>query len=337
MALCWTVFAAAQQKGFVITGQVNMPDGVEAGLLVKGDETVSTHETGSAVVKDGRFTITGTVAHPAPATLTLNNMAIVGKNHWPTDSIKWAYLDMFISNDSIRLTPDLKIHGSKIQEDCNDMLASNINIDLGIEWNANVWKFIEKHPQSPVALYLGEGLLQRGYRLTNEQLDSLRTTITSTPSYPDGFNHFKKVLEEAKLTTVGSPLVDIELRDTLGNIRHLTDIVPKNRYVLVDFWASWCGICLAAMPKVAEMAEKYKDHFSVIGVSIDTKEDAWKKSMKKRPEPWQQYITSEKGYKQLTDVLHIGNGVPYYLVVTPEGKVLKSPGYVNDIENLISK
>lgn len=335
VALCLAATAFAQQKGYVIKGKVNMPDGVVAGLLIKGDGTVATEDVGDAVVKNGEFTITGSVKHPAPATLTLNNLALIEKNHWPMDSVHWEYLETFISNDNITLTPDLKFHGSSIQDDANDLLASGLNADMGLDWNSTVVQYIEKHPQSPVSLFLGEKLLQRGYRLTDAQLDSLSALITAVPSYPDGYANFKKVLDEARLTTIGKPLADIEVRDTLGNVLHLTDIVPKNRYVLVDFWASWCGICIAAMPKVKEMAEKYKDHFTVIGVSIDTKDEAWRKAMHRLNEPWQQYITTEKGFRQLTDVLHIGIGVPYYLVVTPEGKVLRSPGFVDEIEDMI--
>lgn len=337
IALCLAATAAAQQKGFVIKGKVNMADGVVAGLLIQSDGISPTQDIADTVVKDGEFVLRGKVDHPCPATLTLNNLALVEKNHWPMDSVRWEYLSTFLSNDDITLTPDLKFHGSSIQADAADMQARKINTAGGLGWDSNVWHFIEQHPQSPVSLYLAECLLRRGYRLTDVQLDSLARTITSVPSYPDGFAHFKKVLDEARLTTVGKPLVDIEVKDTLGNVRHLTDIVPKGRYVLVDFWASWCGICIAAMPKVKEFSEKYKDDFSVIGVSVDTKDDAWRKAMHRLNEPWPQYITTEKGFKQLTDVLHIGVGVPYYLLVTPDGKVLRSPGYVEEIEKVIAK
>jgi len=105
----------------------------------------------------------------------------------------------------------------------------------------------------------------------------------------------------------------------------------------VDFWASWCGICLAAMPEVKKLAEEYKGKFSVIGVSIDTKQEAWVKAMEKHPEPWPQYITTAQGYQDLFHKYQVGNGVPYYLMITPDGKVLGSPSGPAEVREILQK
>jgi thiol-disulfide isomerase/thioredoxin len=113
-------------------------------------------------------------------------------------------------------------------------------------------------------------------------------------------------------------------------------VVPRGKYVLIDFWASWCGMCLHAMPEVAEIAKDFNDIFCVIGVSIDTKDAAWRKAMEKHPEPWPQYITTKQGYQDLFDKYQVGNGVPYYLLVAPDGKVITSPEHPSDVREYLN-
>lgn len=149
---------------------------------------------------------------------------------------------------------------------------------------------------------------------------------------------FKQRIAYAKKTTRGGDLVDLELKDVNGKLCHLLDVVPKNnKYVLVDFWASWCGICIAAMPEIKKLVEEYKNKFEVIAVSIDTKEDAWRRAMEKHPEPWPQYLTSKNGYQDLFEKYQVGNGVPYYIILTPDGKVLNSPSNPVAIREILEK
>jgi thiol-disulfide isomerase/thioredoxin len=327
--LLGTLTCQAQEKGFIINGNINMPDSTNVGLVCHTDTSYSS-DLGETYLINGHFQLRGHLNHPQPGTLMTNNLKLVEKNHWPNDSIKWTYTDVFVSNDVITVSPDLKVTGGEIQRDFNELQS------VGGEMGDSIWEFIETHPQSVISLYLANNLLKRGYNLTEDQVSHLEHTlkdISSTDSIR--MKEYLQRLAYAKKTTKGAALVDLELKDMKGEICHLTDIVPKNRFVLVDFWASWCGICIAAMPEVKKIAEQYKTGFTVVGISIDTKESAWRNAMAKHPEPWKQYITTPSGYKDLFDKYQVGNGVPYYLMITPEGKVLCSPGRPNDIKDIL--
>lgn len=319
----------AQVREFVVKGDVNLPDEYSVGICCNTD-TAFAVEMANGIIKDGKFELRGHIGKALSGTLMTNNLDLVEKNHWPTDSIHWTYTELFLSADNINVDKDFHVTGGQIQQDFNAYKAMPATDDKD-------WKFIDQHPQSVISVYLANNLLKRGYNLTTEQVIHLEKTI-SVPTDPERMEEFKQRIAYAKKTTKGGELVDLELIDVNGKTCHLTDVVPKhNKYVLVDFWASWCGICIGAMPEIKQLADQYKDKFEVIAVSIDTKEDAWRKAMAKHPEPWHQYMTTKKGYQDLFDKYQVGNGVPYYIVLTPDGKVLNSPSNPDAVREILEK
>ena len=78
----------------------------------------------------------------------------------------------------------------------------------------------------------------------------------------------------------GRPFIDFQAPAPDGNIVKLSDFAGKGKYVLIDFWASWCGPCRAAMPELKELYAKYKDKgFEIVGVSLDSRKEAWLKGI----------------------------------------------------------
>lgn len=312
-----------------MNGTVNMPDGTEVALSCTTDSSVSV-ELATAIVRRGKFVLRGKIDRPYSGMLTTNNLKLVEKHKWPDDSIRWTYTDVYVANDAYTVGPDLTVMGGSVQSDFNDLQR------MGGAFGDSVWAFIARHPQSPVSVWLANGLLQRAYNLTNAQVSRLGTTITGCPLDPVGYARFTRSLAAARLTTIGSPLTSLELHDVDGALHQLTDVVPRNgRYTLLDFWASWCGICLYSMPQIKTLGAQYADVLNVLGISIDTKAEAWRKGMEKHPAPWPQYCTTPSGYRDLTDKFQIGNGVPYYLLVAPDGRVVGSPDGPDDAERML--
>lgn len=335
--LLGSLTATAQEKGFLIQGTVPLPDGYSVGIVCRSDTSFSV-EMANGYIHDGRFTLTGHMEQPQPGTLMTNNLELVEKNHWPQDSIRWTYSDIFLSPGQLTVTqtgfdaegaPLLQLSGTPIQSDFSDLQR------MGGANGDSIWQFIDCHPQSVVSIWLGTQLLERAYRLTADQLAHLEATVQNNPADPKRFAKFQQQVAAYKTTVKNAPLTDLELKDTLGTICHLTEVVPQGQYVLIDFWASWCGICLYSMPDVAKLVADFPDRLRVVGVSIDTDDGAWHRAMKKHPEPWPQYCTTPQGYKDLFSKYQVGNGVPYYLLLSPEGKVVLSPERPDDVRDYL--
>lgn len=330
VSMIWaSLSASAQSMGFVFNGQINMPDGTEVSLICQTD-TAQSVEVSKTIVRRGKFRLTGHIDRPRAGVLTTNNMALVDRHHWPTDSIRWTYTDVYVFNDVYTVSPSFEVKGGSVQSDFIDLQR------MGGAQGDSVWTFIDRHPASPVSVWLASQLLRRAYRLTAEQVEHLASTIQPNTLDSEGYRQFTVQLASARHTAIGFPLVSIDLERADGSPTRLTEVVPINgKYTLLDFWASWCGICLHSIPDVKALAEHYADRLNVVGISIDTKADAWQKSMTRHPASWPQYRTTPSGYRDLIDKLQVGNGVPYYLLVSPDGKVVGAPEGPADAERML--
>lgn len=332
LLLLGTTSVVAQQQ-FTVSGRVALPDGYTAGIVVNTDTAFAVSVGNETEIRDGRFTITGVISQPQPGTLMTNNLKLVERNHWPEDSIRWTYDDIFLSPGELTFTLEDKLTGTAIQTDYNEWLRGGTD--------ASPWQFIETHPQSVVSVWLANGMMKRAYNLTAEEVALLERTVRENPADTARYTQFLRQLEAAKKTVKNMPVTNLELVDTNGQTCQLTEVVADvqqkhpGSYVLLDFWASWCGICIHSMPDVAQLVEDFGDRLCVVAVSIDTKPLAWKRAMDKHPHDWPQYCTSQRGYQDLFDKYQVGNGVPYYLLVSPEGRVLFSPERPDDVREVL--
>lgn len=128
-------------------------------------------------------------------------------------------------------------------------------------------------------------------------------------------------LDPNKIGTLeGNTAPAFTLKTVEGKEVSLSDF--KGKYVLLDFWASWCGPCRNEIPNVKKAYEKYKDKgFEVIGVSLDDKKDKWLKALEEEQTTWVN-VHAVGGFKNKVATDYNIHGIPYILLIDKEGRVL---------------
>ncbi len=191
-----------------------------------------------------------------------------------------------------------KLYETKMDSLCTTFFNANKNNALGtfVLWN---WSNILE-PDELDSLYAQAGDIVRKFKI-------LQNIINTNA--------------KAKQTVAGMPFVDftIENGNKDGSKVSLSDYVGKGKYVLVDFWASWCGPCMAEIPVIAEVYNKYKgDKFEVLGVAVWDKREETLKSIESRNVAWPQILDAGRIPTELYGI----SGIPHIILFAPDGTII---------------
>lgn len=138
----------------------------------------------------------------------------------------------------------------------------------------------------------------------------------------DAYNARMEELDAIKNGLIGKKFIDLEEPDVDGNMHKLSEYVGQGQWVLIDFWASWCGPCRREMPNVVEAYGKYHGKgLEIVGLSFDNDKDAWVKAISEWEMPWK-HLSDLKGWETVASDTYGVKAIPSSLLVDPEGTVV---------------
>ncbi|UYQ92508.1 AhpC/TSA family protein [Chitinophaga horti] len=335
LLLATTAAYAQKQPGFVLNGEVK---GMSAGKLYISHTEAKKQVNDSVMVKDGKFTYKGTNAgemyylNVAGTRRGYSFFSDKGVLSLKTDT---TFKDVTFTgsryNTHLRewfdawnsITPKAGGYykrldaANKVKDTAAIAEVRGLFDDLQRELDTAVFTLVRKYPASPVAPWV---IIDRYINYpAPEKVDLLLPKLK-----PEALNsvYGKEITEIRKIaakTGIGAK-PEFALADTAGNIVKLSSY--RGKYVLVDFWASWCGPCRKENPNVVTAFNKYHDKgFEVLGVTLDTKKDAWLAAIAKDGLAWS-HVGDLKGWKSDIVEEYGIRAVPTNFLLDPSGKVI---------------
>ena len=118
--------------------------------------------------------------------------------------------------------------------------------------------------------------------------------------------------------TIGTQVPELGLKDLDGKVLEFKSLHGK--YVVLDFWGSWCTWCIKGFPKLKEYYAKYRDRLEIVGIDCNDTPEKWRAAVEKHKVPWL-HVRSDDG---IAEAKFRVKGYPYKVLISPEGVVLKA-------------
>lgn len=345
--------AFAQNNSYLLKGKIGALNAPAKAYLMyrEGDKM----KFDSTEIKNGEFEFKGSVIVPTEAYIRINHD---GTPDNPIYKPKYDILAFMIENQTIQINGKdsitrAKVTGSVLNDE-NSLVTAQMRPliekynGLDAEYKAqpaekqNSKEYIDElekraadltkaildlklgyasaHPNSYLSIMLINSTLKDGFDAigTEKIYNTLSSDIKKTPLAE---SVIKRILE-VKRTQVGIDAPEFTQKDVNGKPVKLSDF--KGKYVLVDFWASWCAPCRRENPNVRDAYDKYKSKgFEILGVSLD-KEDAraaWLKAIADDKLTWTQ-VSDLKGWSNEAAVLYSVKAIPTNFLIDPQGKII---------------
>lgn len=340
------LLAQKKDNTFSITGSVK---GLGDGKVYISHYLKDQNVLDSTEMKDGKFVLTGSTPGPyfhfirfeklpggvglfvenKPMTLeldtTFKDVRITGS---ATQPLYKEFTDIFAYIHKKAGIPNRKFQEfSRTKDSAIYHEAKKEWDEVGLEADSLFTDFVKRYPASPVAAFV---IQDRFINYTNpikiEECYALLKPEALNSTYGRQVTEYRKIQQRTAIGTKPT----FTLADTTGKKVSLRNF--RGQYVLVDFWASWCGPCRKENPNIIKAYEKYHDKgFEVVAISLDDKRAPWIKAIHTDKLPWK-HLSDLKGWKSDLAIEYGIRSIPASFLVDKEGKIIAKNLRGKDLE-----
>lgn len=307
----------------------------------------------SAMASEGNFQFTGTIESPYQCYLDLGDKGFY-------IFLENSKIDIHGNIDSLR---EVSISGSVAQDEYDQYLAAmeeintrlddlysqkrearkakdeaktkklNVLIEEAEDFEKqNIMQYILDHGNSIIAPHLTR---RNSYLWELDELEKLVNSINRSFDNTIYMAELRDRIEILRKVAIGKPAVDFTMNDTSENPVALSSF--KGKYLLVDFWASWCSPCREENPNVVACYNKFKDkNFEVLGVSLDQDRERWIQAIHDDHLTWTQ-VSDLVGWKNKAAGMYGVNSIPSNILIDPEGIIIARNLRGNDLRSKLDK
>lgn len=329
-----------------VVGKLNTPAKI---YLVRGTQLLD-----STTLKNGAFEFKGTTDRPKEVDIVVQRHGKLKDAFSLSPNRTRLFLEpgpvVITTSDSL---PNAKLTGTQPTADYNKLKASFKPIEAKImAFSAEARKASPEQQQEPAfrermqAQFSAIGKeYQQGYAAFVKanptswvSLDAMQSAVGNVPQYaelkplynalsstlqntPEG-QRYKQMLHDIKAIAIGAPAPDFTQQTPDGRKVSLTDY--RGKYVLIEFWASWCGPCRQDNPKLIKLYSEYKNRkFDILGVSLDDEKarEKWLKAITDDQLTWTQ-VSDLKGFQNEVATRYHIQAIPQNFLIDPDGKII---------------
>ncbi len=348
----------ATETGYTIVGKIT---GTETGTAIVLQKLLQGSNADTAyVAKDGSFTFKGSVAEPtaaaiftaetlqkdiSPLTLFIepSNTSVTGDKA----TINIAKVEGGKSNDDLKKVEDIMqgyfkkmkplgdsmrvLYDTKQTAAIKPLQAEYLHYEK--QQKADIMQFVKANPKSYASAFFAYQF--NSYNTDIQVAETAFNNLDATIQTSFFGKKLKTVVDALKATGIGGLAPDFTLQTPDGKNISLSSL--KGKYVLIDFWASWCAPCRQENPNVVKAFNQFKDkNFTILGVSLDEDKAAWQQAIMKDNLTWQ-HVSDLQGWNSKVAAQYSVQGIPANFLLDTNGKIIAKNLRAEDLLNKLSE
>lgn len=324
-----------QQKGYKIDG---IAKGIEDGTEIFLHDPITREKIDSSVVQNERFEFSGLLTEKTKQVIIATKGWSDYKYFWLENSEvgfkaeKGKFRAATITGLELQRSYDQFLKEQEPLQKSYDSLfdisdgnfsaderkqINRLMLDLQEKITEGDKKYVRDNPGSMISAYILDVYKTTwGHSISNELFEPMQPEIKKS-HYGKNIDTYLILNKDLK---IGDHFVDFELPNTAGEKVKASDFSEK--YLLIEFWASWCGPCRKENPELVKLYNVHRSKgFEILGVSMDTEKEAWIEAVRKDELPWQN-VNNFSGEIAAPDMIYGVAAIPDNVLINPSGIII---------------